>query len=405
MKKSANLSRQSTDFQKQSANLGISSAVLLMIVVIFLAGCATPQERKERILIELGKEFTVTDNNTIYSLSNSAYVFTLGTISFTDSRCPANVVCIWAGEVGIDLKAVVAGETDSPPFMQEIHLREKTKPKESFGDPRESFGYFSITLVSIDYEKKEAVLVVDMAAGEGKAWFSISPRQCLSNAWEVWMAEKQKNLPEGMEIFPATEKQVVASWLREEFGIIVLDYAIKPAPADFATCGSCDCPRGDQIAVLVDSGNSGKMLELGWNEIGAIACTEDAKLCSDGSGVGRTAPFCEFAPCPAPTENRKGILSGKISIGPICPVERYPPEPNCAATEETFLAYPLGVYSESGEKVMTFNGDSNGNYSIELPIGTYTVKQETGLSRFSETVSISSGQTTVLDIDIDTGIR
>lgn len=29
-----------------------------------------------------------------------------------------------------------------------------------------------------------------------------------------------------------------------------------------------------------------------------VACTEEAKLCPDGSAVGRTNPNCEFAPCP-----------------------------------------------------------------------------------------------------------
>lgn len=32
----------------------------------------------------------------------------------------------------------------------------------------------------------------------------------------------------------------------------------------------------------------------------AVACTMDAKMCPDGSYVGRTAPNCEFAPCPGP---------------------------------------------------------------------------------------------------------
>jgi hypothetical protein len=30
----------------------------------------------------------------------------------------------------------------------------------------------------------------------------------------------------------------------------------------------------------------------------AQACTEEAKICPDGSAVGRTSPNCEFAPCP-----------------------------------------------------------------------------------------------------------
>lgn len=29
-----------------------------------------------------------------------------------------------------------------------------------------------------------------------------------------------------------------------------------------------------------------------------VVCTADAKLCPDGSYVGRTGPRCEFAPCP-----------------------------------------------------------------------------------------------------------
>ncbi|MFH1462162.1 MAG: hypothetical protein ABIG08_00455 [bacterium] len=33
-----------------------------------------------------------------------------------------------------------------------------------------------------------------------------------------------------------------------------------------------------------------------------VACTMDAKLCSDGSYVGRVAPNCEFAPCPGEME-------------------------------------------------------------------------------------------------------
>lgn len=29
-----------------------------------------------------------------------------------------------------------------------------------------------------------------------------------------------------------------------------------------------------------------------------VACTADAKMCPDGSAVGRVGPNCEFAPCP-----------------------------------------------------------------------------------------------------------
>lgn len=34
-------------------------------------------------------------------------------------------------------------------------------------------------------------------------------------------------------------------------------------------------------------------------DAGGPMCTTEAKICPDGSGVGRTGPNCEFAPCPA----------------------------------------------------------------------------------------------------------
>jgi hypothetical protein len=33
------------------------------------------------------------------------------------------------------------------------------------------------------------------------------------------------------------------------------------------------------------------------------ACTQEAKLCPDGSAVGRVAPNCEFSPCPIVDSN------------------------------------------------------------------------------------------------------
>ncbi len=105
------------------------------------------------------------------------------------------------------------------------------------------------------------------------------------------------------------------------------------------------------------------------------------------------------------TDKGTGFLEGRISIGPICPVERNPPDPSCAPTEETYKAYALGVYSLSGEKVAQFNGGKDGNYKVGLAEGKYRVARESGLSRFSAEVEIRKGQTAELDIDIDTGIR
>jgi hypothetical protein len=52
---------------------------------------------------------------------------------------------------------------------------------------------------------------------------------------------------------------------------------------------------------------------------GGVMCTTEAKMCPDGSGVGRTGPNCEFAPCPgeqpvACTEEAKVCPDGS-SVG------------------------------------------------------------------------------------------
>ena len=46
-----------------------------------------------------------------------------------------------------------------------------------------------------------------------------------------------------------------------------------------------------------------------------IACTLDAKICPDGSAVGRVGPNCEFAACPGESGNSTGQRSITVSVG------------------------------------------------------------------------------------------
>ena len=129
--------------------------------------------------------------------------------------------------------------------------------------------------------------------------------------------------------------------------------------------------------------------------------------------------------CASVEPQKAGFLQGHISIGPLCPVESNPPDPNCFPTEQTYNAYPIGVYKinyvggvvgEREEKIAEFYGDKDGNYSIELPAGEYKylLKQETGISspRYiipngsaQLMITIREGEITKADIGIDTGIR
>ncbi|MFH0836343.1 MAG: hypothetical protein V1834_04245 [Candidatus Micrarchaeota archaeon] len=104
----------------------------------------------------------------------------------------------------------------------------------------------------------------------------------------------------------------------------------------------------------------------------------------------------------------KGVLQGTISIGPLCPVERIPPDPACKPAEETFNAWPIAVYDSGKTKITEIKPDANGYYEIELPAGEYIVdleKEHQFGSNLPAEVTINANETAALDIDIDTGIR
>ena len=115
-----------------------------------------------------------------------------------------------------------------------------------------------------------------------------------------------------------------------------------------------------------------------------------------------------------PKVSENGFLEGKIIIGPICPVERLPPDPKCQATEETYKAWPIAVWKNDRTKVARIVTKADGTYRIELSKGSYIVdlekqhdfaERDFGGKGLPATITINSSETTKLDIDIDTGIR
>jgi len=119
-----------------------------------------------------------------------------------------------------------------------------------------------------------------------------------------------------------------------------------------------------------------------------------------------------FVPgCEKQYTNETGFLEGKISIGPICPVERVPPDPACLPTAETYKAYPVSVWTSNGKrKVAQINPSLDGTFTAEVAAGNYLVILENGQNRIGSSnlpveISIISRNITILNIDIDTGIR
>lgn len=104
-----------------------------------------------------------------------------------------------------------------------------------------------------------------------------------------------------------------------------------------------------------------------------------------------------------------GILEGKVTVGPLTPVERAgvtPPAPPA----EVFTSRGIEILQDGHSdiyKTIHFNAD--GTYNVSLPEGSYTVRLlSSGIDRAAElpaTVKITAGEVTELNINIDTGIR
>jgi hypothetical protein len=101
-----------------------------------------------------------------------------------------------------------------------------------------------------------------------------------------------------------------------------------------------------------------------------------------------------------------GVIAGKVSIGPFCPVE---PVKGCLVPPGTYSSRLL-VLTSGGGKVVNVPLAPDGTFQATVPSSTYSVT----LSNCSflgctyswpRTVVVPEGNTTNLDIFIDTGIR
>lgn len=98
-------------------------------------------------------------------------------------------------------------------------------------------------------------------------------------------------------------------------------------------------------------------------------------------------------------------IKGVITVGPTCPVERIPPDPACA--NRPYPALLLITDENTGDN-KTIKADSNGRYSINLPPGSYSIKNaSTDLYPHfpDQKITVYSHQFSILNIQGDSGIR
>ncbi len=144
-----------------------------------------------------------------------------------------------------------------------------------------------------------------------------------------------------------------------------------------------------------------------------IFCTQEAKLCPDGSYVGRTGPNCEFAACPNTSDNGgggQGILPyksgvrGTVTRGPMCPVMREDmPCPDAPYATEVYL-----YRANSNTIFAQIKSGEDGTFQFNVPPGDYMINAKNdGISKICSPVSVSIGPDEMLSVNVscDTGIR
>jgi len=142
---------------------------------------------------------------------------------------------------------------------------------------------------------------------------------------------------------------------------------------------------------------------------GPVACDLMAKICPDGSAVGRTGPNCEFAPCQQTSilPYESGI-KGVVILGPTCPVERILPDPACVFKGYKTTVQVIAVGSSSSAPFATIETNASGEYSVSLPPGQYAL-QPVGGKTFprceTREVTVVGNIIQEVTLTCDTGIR
>ena len=100
-------------------------------------------------------------------------------------------------------------------------------------------------------------------------------------------------------------------------------------------------------------------------------------------------------------------IRGSVTLGPTCPVEKNPPDPQCA--DKPYSASLVVTTADGSRAIKNFQSTASGTFSVDLPAGQYTIESSPGniLPRCSSNgiVIVKSNTYTQANISCDTGIR
>ncbi|MHB8604653.1 MAG: hypothetical protein ACYDCK_05305 [Thermoplasmatota archaeon] len=100
-------------------------------------------------------------------------------------------------------------------------------------------------------------------------------------------------------------------------------------------------------------------------------------------------------------------IAGVAMVGPTCPVERNPPDPNCA--DRPYRGNLTVTSADGSIAVKTFSTDADGRFNVTLAAGTYAIRSENpnGLPRCASngTIAVRASAWTTANVSCDSGIR
>lgn len=130
------------------------------------------------------------------------------------------------------------------------------------------------------------------------------------------------------------------------------------------------------------------------------------------SGCAGTPTQASPTPAPLPATSTAGAahrtgIGGVATAGPVCPVEKNPPDPACAPRPVPGAV--LVIRDVSGTEVARVTTGADGTFFADLAAGGYVVEPQAveGLMGTAgpQSVTVNDGVASTIQIGYDTGIR
>lgn len=176
----------------------------------------------------------------------------------------------------------------------------------------------------------------------------------------------------------------------------------QPIPSVIGQSSSYEAAQdgdGFSVAVTLGSGDcpAGCINHHTWTY--SVSTTGTVKLVSE-QGDQVDTPIDPGTSAPA-------TITVHLAAGPTCPVQRDPPDPNCApkpvVSAEVVLRDPIGA------EVARATSDDQGTATFTVPGGAYYVEPASvpGYmgTAVAQAVSVPGGRSVAIQLDYDTGIR